>query len=149
MSKRVEPRDRERAGAGEAHEVQPGAGAFYGPKIEIALRDRAGRAWQCGTIQLDLVMPRSFEVRSVDERGERPHVVTLHRALYGSVERFLGILREHHGAALPAWLAPEQRIVARWLALRACSRRRGARSFPRRRLLRPRRQRLRRRACLR
>jgi len=97
--------------AGEVHEVQPGAGAFYGPKIEIALRDRAGRSWQCGTIQLDLVMPRSFEVRYVDERGERPHVVMLHRALYGSVERFLGILLEHHGAALPAWLAPEQLAV--------------------------------------
>ncbi len=97
--------------AGEAHEVQPGAGAFYGPKIEIALRDRAGRSWQCGTIQLDLVIPRRFEVRYVDERGERPHVVMLHRALYGSVERFLGILLEHHGAALPAWLAPEQLVV--------------------------------------
>jgi threonyl-tRNA synthetase len=88
--------------------VQPGAGAFYGPKIEYALRDRLGRSWQCGTIQFDLVMPRRFGLRYVDARGERLPPVMLHRALYGSLERFLGVLLEHHAAALPAWLAPVQ-----------------------------------------
>lgn len=88
--------------------LQPGAGAIYGPKLEFLLRDRRGRAWQCGTIQLDFVMPERFDVRYVDAGGQRRHVVMLHRALYGSIERFLGILLEHHGAALPAWLAPEQ-----------------------------------------
>jgi threonyl-tRNA synthetase len=89
-------------------EVQPGAGAIYGPKLEFALRDRRGRAWQCGTIQLDFAMPERFDVRYVDASGERRHVAMLHRALFGSIERFLGVLLEHHGAALPAWLAPEQ-----------------------------------------
>jgi threonyl-tRNA synthetase len=90
---------------------QPGAGAFYGPKIEIALRDRNGLLWQCGTIQLDLVMPERFELRYVDSGGARQPLVMLHRALYGSLERMLGILLEHHGAALPPWLAPEQVVV--------------------------------------
>ncbi len=89
-------------------EVQPGAGAIYGPKLEFILRDRRGRPWQCGTIQLDFVMPQRFDLRYVDRGGERKHVVMLHRALFGSIERFLGVLLEHHGAALPAWLAPEQ-----------------------------------------
>ena len=88
--------------------VQPGAGAFYGPKIEYALRDRLGRQWQCGTIQFDLVMPRQFDLRYVDAAGERRHPVMLHRALYGSLERFLGMLLEQHAEALPAWLAPVQ-----------------------------------------
>jgi threonyl-tRNA synthetase len=92
-------------------EIQPGAGALYGPKLEFLLRDRRGRTWQCGTIQLDFVMPQRFDVRYVDASGERRHVVMLHRALYGSLERFLGLLLEHHGAALPAWLAPEQIAV--------------------------------------
>ncbi|UJR81286.1 threonine--tRNA ligase [Sandaracinus amylolyticus] len=96
---------------GEKYRVQEGAGAFYGPKIEVALRDRAGRLWQCGTIQMDLVMPVRFDLRYVDARGEKQPVVMLHRALYGSLERFLGILLEQHGASLPAWLAPEQIVV--------------------------------------
>ncbi len=91
--------------------LQPGAGAFYGPKIEVTLEDRQGRAWQCGTIQVDLVMPKRFDLRYVDAAGERRHPVMLHRALYGSLERFLGILLEHHGARLPLWLAPEQVVV--------------------------------------
>jgi threonyl-tRNA synthetase len=90
------------------HEVQAGGGAFYGPKLEFVLRDRRGRPWQLGTIQLDLVLPQRFGVRYVDAGGERRHVVMLHRALFGSIERFMGILLEHHGGALPAWLAPEQ-----------------------------------------
>ncbi|HEY0254166.1 MAG TPA: threonine--tRNA ligase, partial [Kofleriaceae bacterium] len=88
--------------------LQPGAGAIYGPKLEFVLNDRRGRAWQCGTIQLDFVMPQRFDVRYVAPDGEKRHVVMLHRALFGSIERFLGMLLEHHGAALPAWLAPEQ-----------------------------------------
>lgn len=91
--------------------LQPGAGAFYGPKLEVLLHDRAGRPWQCGTIQFDLVMPERFDVRYVDASGERKRVVMLHRALYGSLERFLGMVLEQHGAALPAWLAPEQVVV--------------------------------------
>jgi threonyl-tRNA synthetase len=87
---------------------QPGAGAFYGPKLEFVLKDRLGREWQCGTIQFDLVMPERFELGYIDRGGERERLVMLHRALYGSLERFLGILLEHHGAALPAWFAPEQ-----------------------------------------
>ncbi|HEY1812864.1 MAG TPA: threonine--tRNA ligase [Kofleriaceae bacterium] len=99
------------AGLGMPVEIQPGAGAIYGPKLEFALRDRRGRAWQCGTIQLDFAMPARFDVRYVDASGERRHVAMLHRALFGSIERFLGVLLEHHGAALPAWLAPEQIAV--------------------------------------
>lgn len=94
--------------AGLAVVHQPGAGAFYGPKLEFALRDRRGRAWQCGTIQVDLFMPQRFDVRYTAPSGERRHVWMLHRALLGSVERFLGVLLEHHAAALPDWLAPEQ-----------------------------------------
>jgi threonyl-tRNA synthetase len=99
------------AGLGLSCDVQPGAGAIYGPKLEFVLRDRRGRPWQCGTIQLDLVMPQRFDVRYVDAAGERRHLVMLHRALFGSIERFLGIVLEHHGAALPPWLAPEQVAV--------------------------------------
>lgn len=89
-------------------EVQPGAGAIYGPKLEVLVRDRRGRAWQCGTIQIDFVMPQRFDLRYVDAAGERRHVAILHRALFGSLERFMGLLLERHGAELPAWLAPEQ-----------------------------------------
>jgi threonyl-tRNA synthetase len=96
---------------GVPYTLQPGAGAFYGPKLEYVLRDRLGRDWQCGTIQFDLVMPEHFDLRYVDDAGERQRPVMLHRALYGSLERFLGILLEHHGAALPAWLAPVQVVV--------------------------------------
>ena len=98
-------------GLGLACERRPGEGAIYGPKLEFVLRDRRGRPWQCGTIQLDFVMPQRFDVRYVDADGERRHVVMLHRALFGSIERFLGILLEHHGAALPPWLAPDQVAV--------------------------------------
>lgn len=98
-------------GLGLPLELQPGAGAIYGPKLEFQLRDRRGRIWQCGTVQLDFVMPQRFDVRYADASGERRHVVMLHRALYGSLERFMGLLLEQHGAALPAWLAPEQVMV--------------------------------------
>ena len=91
---------------------QPGAGAFYGPKLEFGLRDRQGRPWQCGTIQLDLVMPERFGVHFVGRSGARETPAMLHRAVLGSLERFLGVLLEHHQGALPAWLAPEQVVVA-------------------------------------
>jgi threonyl-tRNA synthetase len=87
---------------------QPGAGAFYGPKLEFVLSDRHGRSWQCGTIQFDLVLPKRFGLVYVDAAGVRQHPVMLHRALYGSLERFLGIVLEQFGAALPYWLAPVQ-----------------------------------------
>jgi threonyl-tRNA synthetase len=93
---------------GWEHSLAAGGGAFYGPKLEFVLKDRLGRQWQCGTIQFDLVMPRRFELRYVDRHGGRSELVMLHRAIYGSLERFLGVLLEHHGAALPEWLAPEQ-----------------------------------------
>ena len=98
--------------AGLAWSHQPGEGAFYGPKLEFALRDRLGRAWQCGTIQVDLVLPERFELGFPDGGGGRNRPVVLHRALVGSLERFLGILLEHHRGRLPAWLAPEQVVVA-------------------------------------
>lgn len=98
-------------GSGLDCAVQPGEGAFYGPKLEFVLRDRIGRSWQCGTIQLDFVLPERFDLHYVAASGERRHPVMLHRALLGSVERFLGILLEHHKGALPAWLAPDQAVV--------------------------------------
>ena len=91
---------------------QPGDGAFYGPKLEFSLRDRLGRAWQCGTIQLDFVLPARFGLHYVDEAGQRRRPAMLHRALYGSLERFLAVVLEHHAGVLPAWLAPVQVVVA-------------------------------------
>lgn len=93
---------------GASYVEQAGAGAFYGPKIEFSLSDHRGRSWQCGTIQLDLVMPERFDLSYVDARGARRRPVMLHRAVYGSLERFMGMLLEQHGRALPAWLAPTQ-----------------------------------------
>ncbi len=96
------------ADLGVDHGIEAGGGAFYGPKIEYTLRDRQGRSWQCGTIQFDLAMPSRFDVAYVDADGIRRPPVMLHRALFGSVERFLAILLEHHGVDLPLWLAPVQ-----------------------------------------
>jgi threonyl-tRNA synthetase len=89
----------------------PKAGAFYGPKLEFALPDRLGRRWQCGTIQLDLVLPERFDVAYVDAAGARVRPFMLHRATLGSLERFLGVLLEQHSGQLPAWLAPDQVLV--------------------------------------
>ncbi len=91
---------------------QPGQGAFYAPKLEFVLKDRLGRSWQCGTIQLDLVLPERFDLSYVDASGQKRRPMMLHRAMLGSLERFMGILLEHHEGALPAWLAPEQVVVA-------------------------------------
>lgn len=89
-------------------EISPGEGAFYGPKIEYTLKDAIGRQWQCGTIQVDFSMPERLDAEYVGEDGARHRPVMLHRAIVGSLERFIGILIEEHAGALPTWLAPEQ-----------------------------------------
>lgn len=94
------------------YRVLPGEGAFYGPKLEFALKDRAGRLWQCGTAQLDLVMPERFDAGYADTKGERAQAVMIHHAVLGSLERFIGILLEHYAGQLPLWLAPDQVAVA-------------------------------------
>ena len=90
----------------------PGEGAFYGPKLEFVLRDAIGRDWQCGTLQVDLNLPNRLDATYIGEDGQKHRPVMLHRALFGSLERFTGILLEHHGGKLPLWLAPEQVVVA-------------------------------------
>lgn len=97
--------------AGLEPEPAPGQGAFYGPKLEFALEDHVGRSWQCGTIQLDLVLPERFDVSYVSSSGGKLRPAMLHRAVLGSLERFLGILLEQHGGKLPPWLSPEQVTV--------------------------------------
>ena len=92
--------------------MNPGEGAFYGPKLEFVLRDAIGRDWQCGTLQVDFVMPQRLGAEYVDEDGERKPPVMLHRAILGSFERFLAILIESHAGAFPPWLAPVQAVVA-------------------------------------
>ena len=92
--------------------VNPGEGAFYGPKLEFVLRDAIGRDWQCGTLQVDFTLPERFDATYVGEDGERHRPVMLHRALFGSLERFTGILIEHYAGAFPVWLAPVQVVVA-------------------------------------
>ncbi|GMU45107.1 MAG: threonine--tRNA ligase [Xanthomonadales bacterium PRO6] len=97
--------------AGVAWEELPGEGAFYGPKIEYHLKDAIGRTWQLGTMQVDFMMPGRLGAEYVDEHSQRRHPVMLHRAIVGSMERFIGILIENHAGALPAWLAPVQAVV--------------------------------------
>ncbi|MEZ5463667.1 MAG: threonine--tRNA ligase [Lysobacteraceae bacterium] len=92
-------------------EELPGEGAFYGPKIEYHLRDAIGRAWQLGTMQVDFMMPERLGAEYVDEHSSRQHPVMLHRAIVGSMERFIGILIEHHAGAMPLWLAPVQLVI--------------------------------------
>lgn len=94
--------------AGLPYGVDEGGGAFYGPKIDIKIKDSLGRAWQCGTIQFDFNLPRRFDLFFTNDRGEREHPYMVHRALLGSLERFFGVLVEHYGGAFPAWLAPVQ-----------------------------------------
>ncbi|HKM15653.1 MAG TPA: threonine--tRNA ligase [Marinospirillum sp.] len=96
---------------GQKWELQPGEGAFYGPKIEFSLRDCLGRVWQCGTLQLDFVLPNRLGSQYVAEDGSRKNPVMLHRAILGSFERFIGILIEHYAGDLPTWLAPVQVAV--------------------------------------
>ncbi len=97
--------------AGLEYELQPGEGAFYGPKIEFSLRDCLGRVWQCGTLQLDFNLPVRLDAEYVSEDNDRKHPVMLHRAILGSFERFIGILIEHYEGAFPAWLAPTQAAI--------------------------------------
>ncbi len=97
--------------AGCEFEVSPGEGAFYGPKVEYSLKDAIGRVWQCGTIQVDFNMPERLGASYVAEDNTRRTPVMLHRAILGSMERFIGILIENHAGALPAWLAPVQAMV--------------------------------------
>ena len=98
--------------AGETVELLPGEGAFYGPKLEFHLRDAIGRTWQCGTLQLDFVLPERLDAEYVAEDGSKQRPVMLHRAIFGSFERFLGILIENYAGAFPLWLAPVQVVVA-------------------------------------
>ncbi|MBA2238936.1 MAG: threonine--tRNA ligase, partial [Lysobacter sp.] len=97
--------------AGVEWEELPGEGAFYGPKIEYHLRDAIGRTWQLGTMQVDFMMPARLGAEYIDEFSQRRHPVMLHRAIVGSMERFIGILIEHHAGQFPAWLAPVQAVV--------------------------------------
>ncbi|TAL83782.1 MAG: threonine--tRNA ligase [Candidimonas sp.] len=92
-------------------EVSPGEGAFYGPKVEYTLKDAIGRQWQCGTIQVDFSMPQRLGAEYVDAHDQRRAPVMLHRAILGSLERFIGMLIENHTGAMPPWLAPEQAVV--------------------------------------
>ncbi len=91
--------------------VNEGDGAFYGPKIDFHLNDALGRTWQCGTIQLDMLMPKNFGIEYVGADGEKHQPVMIHRVAYGSIERFIGILIEHFAGAFPTWLAPVQAVV--------------------------------------
>ena len=93
--------------SGREFKVNPGDGAFYGPKLDFKLRDSMNRIWQCGTIQLDMNLPERFDVTYVDSDGEKKRPVMLHRAIFGSIERFIGIITEHFGGAFPLWLSPE------------------------------------------
>ena len=96
---------------GYEYEINEGEGAFYGPKLEFILKDAIGREWQCGTIQVDMNLPQRFDISYIGEDGEKHQPVMLHRALFGSIERFLGILIENHAGKLPLWLSPEQVVV--------------------------------------
>lgn len=94
--------------AGKPYKINPGDGAFYGPKLDFKVRDSLNRIWQCGTVQLDNNLPERFDLVYVDEKGEKKRPVMLHRAIFGSIERFIGILIEHFGGAFPVWLSPLQ-----------------------------------------
>jgi threonyl-tRNA synthetase len=99
-------------GAGMKFEEIPNEGAFYGPKIEFHLTDAIGRVWQCGTLQLDFVLPERLDANYIGEDGVKHRPVMLHRAMLGSMERFIGILIEHYSGKFPLWLAPLQVVVA-------------------------------------
>nr|WP_213951639.1 threonine--tRNA ligase [Tepidanaerobacter syntrophicus] len=93
---------------GMPYKINEGDGAFYGPKIDFHLKDSLGRTWQCGTIQLDFQMPERFDLTYIGQDGEKHRPVMIHRVIFGSIERFIGILIEHYGGAFPVWLAPVQ-----------------------------------------
>jgi len=98
--------------SGLEYTLNPGEGAFYGPKLEFVLRDAIGRDWQCGTVQVDLNLAERLGATYVAADSSRQHPVLIHRALFGSLERFYGILIEHHAGHLPLWLSPVQAMVA-------------------------------------
>ena len=98
--------------SGLPYEMNPGEGAFYGPKLEFVLRDAIGRDWQCGTLQVDFVLPERLDARYIGEDGEAHRPVMLHRAILGSFERFIGVMIEHYAGRFPLWLAPTQIVVA-------------------------------------
>ncbi|MDR1488553.1 MAG: threonine--tRNA ligase [Holosporales bacterium] len=98
--------------SGLAYTINEGEGAFYGPKLEFVLKDSLGRDWQCGTLQVDFVLPERFDIHYIDKNGEKQRPVMIHRALVGSLERFIGILIEHYAGKFPFWLAPVQIAVA-------------------------------------
>ena len=93
---------------GMAYKINAGDGAFYGPKLDFKIKDCIGRTWQCGTIQLDFNLPERFDLTYVGADGEKHRPVMIHRVIYGSLERFIGILIEHYAGAFPVWLAPVQ-----------------------------------------
>ena len=93
---------------GKEYKINAGDGAFYGPKIDIKISDALGREWQCGTIQLDMQLPKKFELEYTDANGQKQEPVMIHRALYGSLERMIGVLTEHFAGAFPVWLSPVQ-----------------------------------------
>ncbi len=97
--------------SGKPFKINPGDGAFYGPKLDFKLQDSLGRIWQCGTIQLDMNLPERFDMTYIDQHGKKVRPVMLHRAIFGSMERFIGILTEHFAGAFPLWLAPEQMVI--------------------------------------
>jgi threonyl-tRNA synthetase len=99
-------------GKSQSYKLAPNEGAFYGPKLEISLQDRLGRSWQCGTFQVDFNLPQVFELAFVNELGELERPVMLHQAIFGSLERWIGILLEHHDGVLPIWVAPTQIAAA-------------------------------------
>ena len=94
--------------AGKDYKVNPGDGAFYGPKLDFHVKDSLGRVWQCGTIQLDMNLPERFDITYIDDKGEKVRPVMLHRVIFGSIEIFIGILIEHFAGVFPLWLAPVQ-----------------------------------------
>jgi threonyl-tRNA synthetase len=97
--------------AGHDCKINPGDGAFYGPKLDFYIKDSLGRVWQCGTIQLDMNLPERFDLTYIDKDGTKKRPVMLHRVIFGSIERFIGILIEHYAGAFPTWLAPVQVTV--------------------------------------
>ncbi len=98
--------------AGLSFEEVPNDGAFYGPKVEFHLTDAIGRSWQCGTLQLDFVLPERLDAFYIGQDGVKHHPVMFHRALLGSMERFIGMMIEHYAGKLPLWLTPVQVVVA-------------------------------------
>src|SRR6185436_7431078 len=93
---------------GHSYRINEGDGAFYGPKIDIHIRDALGRHWQCGTVQLDMALPEKFALEYMDSDGQLKRPVMAHRALFGSIERFMGILIEHFMGRFPLWMSPSQ-----------------------------------------